>query len=60
MAAQKGIARVWMSLSGHQPPHNDDRSAGLGEVIAAAVITGAVMALVRVLAARGAAHALDE
>lgn len=59
-AAQQVVAGTWKALSGHRPPHadDDDGDAGLAEVVAAAVITGAVVALVRVLAIRGATRAL--
>ncbi|WP_242511389.1 DUF4235 domain-containing protein [Pengzhenrongella frigida] len=59
MAVQKAVSFVWTAMSGHRPPPDDDTSAGLGEIAAAAVITGAAMALVRVLAVRGARRAID-
>ena len=57
--AQKVVSMVWTAMSGHRPPEDDDRDASLGEIAAAAVVTGAVMALVRVLAVRGARRALS-
>jgi len=57
--AQKVVATAWKKTSGHTPPKaDDDGDAGLGEVAAAAAITGAVVALVRVLATRGAVRTL--
>ena len=58
--AQKLVASAWKAASGHKPPKadDDDDDAGLAEVAAAAAITGAVVALVRVLATRGAARTL--
>lgn len=59
LAAQKLVSGAWKALSGHQPPKADDTGdAGLAEVAAAAVIIGAVVALVRVLAIRAAVRAL--
>lgn len=57
VVAQKAVSHVWKTVSGHRPPDSES-DAGLGEVAAAAVITGAVLALVRVLAFRGARRAL--
>lgn len=57
--AQKAVAGAWKAASGHKPPKaDDDGDAGLAEVAAAAAITGAIVALVRVLATRGAVRAL--
>lgn len=58
MAAQKSVSSIWKAMSGHNPPNDDDADAGLVEVAAAAVITGAIVALVRVLVIRAAARAL--
>lgn len=59
LVAQKIVASAWKAASGHKPPKaDDDGDAGLAEVAAAAAITGAVVALVRVLATRGAARTL--
>lgn len=58
-AAQKVVSSAWKAASGHKPPKaDDDGDAGLAEVAAAAVITGVIVALVRVLATRGAVRAL--
>ncbi len=53
--AQKVISAGWRAAKGHQPPVDEDADAGigLGEVVAAAALTGAVVAVVRVLATRG-------
>ena len=54
--AQQAISRVWQATLGHKPPHADDEGdARFGEVAVAATITGALVALARVLATRGAA-----
>ena len=58
MAAQRTVSSLWKAMSGHTPPNDDDANAGLVEVAAAAVITGAIVALVRVLVIRAAARAL--
>ena len=60
MLAQKTVGALWKSFTGHPLPSPEDETgeAGLLEIAAAAVISGAVVALVRVLAIRGAAHAL--
>lgn len=56
-AAQKAIGTAWKAAFGHQPPKpEDDGDSRLGEVVAAAAITGAVVALARVLATRGTAR----
>lgn len=59
MAVQRIVSFVWKAMSGHHPPDDDDTDAGLGEIAAAAIITGATMALVRVLAVRGARRAIS-
>ncbi len=54
--AQKAVSTAWKATAGHKPPKPEDEDdARLGEVIAAAAITGAVVALSRVLATRGTA-----
>jgi len=56
-AVQKAVSASWQSASGHKPPKADDQGdAGLTEVVAAAAITGALVALSRVLATRGTAR----
>ena len=55
--AQQVISRVWQHSTGHEPPRaDDDGDAGLSEVVIAAAVTGALVAISRVLATRGAAH----
>ncbi len=52
--AQKAITAVWKATAGHEPPKpGDDTDSGFGEIAAAAVVTGALVALSRVLATRG-------
>ncbi|HEX5333476.1 MAG TPA: DUF4235 domain-containing protein [Cellulomonas sp.] len=56
-AVQKAVNASWKAASGHKPPKADDQGdAGLGEVVAAAAITGALVALSRVLTMRGTAR----
>ena len=53
-AAQKVVASAWTAVSGHRPPRPEDgEDAALVEIAAAAAITGALVALARVLASRG-------
>lgn len=57
--AQKIIEAVWRRALGHNPPKPEDEGdARLAEVAAAATITGAAVALSRVLATRGTAKVL--
>ena len=57
--AQQLISAVWQRSLGHKPPKPEDPGdARMGEVALAAAITGAVVALSRVLATRGAAKYL--
>ena len=59
-AAQQLISAAWKGAVGHKPPKPEDPGdARMGEVALAAVITGAVVALSRVLATRGAARYLS-
>ena len=54
---QKVLAQAWQAKTGHQPPRADDQGdAGLAEVVAAAALTGALVAMARVLATRGTAR----
>ena len=54
---QHTISTVWQHSTGHEPPRaDDDGDAGLSEVVIAAAVTGALVAISRVLATRGAAH----
>ncbi len=58
--AQKVVSTAWKAAAGHKPPKPEDEDdSRLGEVIAAAAITGAVVALSRVLATRGTAKFAD-
>lgn len=51
--AQKAVEQVWMRTAGHKPPRADDEGDHrLQEVVAAAAVTGAAVALARVLATR--------
>ncbi len=54
-AAQQLISAVWQRSVGHKPPKPEEGDARMGEIALAAAITGAVVALSRVLATRGAA-----
>ncbi|HWJ84163.1 MAG TPA: DUF4235 domain-containing protein [Cellulomonas sp.] len=54
---QQGIAQGWKAKTGHKPPKADDQGdAGLAELVAAAALTGALVAVARVLATRGTAR----
>ncbi len=54
--ANQVIDRGWTKVLGHKPPKAEDPGdARFGEVLAAAAITGAIVALSRVFATRGAA-----
>ena len=57
-AAQKLLDRAWVAASGPQPPapESQDEDISLREVLLAAAITGAVVALARALASRGTAR----
>ena len=56
---QQLISAVWQRSVGHKPPKPEDAGdARIGEIALAAAITGAVVALSRVLATRGAAKYL--
>lgn len=58
-AAQQLITGAWKMALGHKPPKpQDEGDARFAEVAAAAAITGAVVALSRVLATRGTAKLL--
>lgn len=55
--AQKIIDTSWTKATGHKPPKpEDDEDSRLSELAVAAVVSGAVIALSRVLAMRGAAR----
>jgi hypothetical protein len=54
--AQQAVNGVWRATMGHKPPKPEDEGdARFGEIALAAAITGAVVALSRVFATRGAA-----
>ncbi|GIG41449.1 DUF4235 domain-containing protein [Cellulomonas phragmiteti] len=57
-AVQKIIDTAWEKTKGHKPPAADSTADDIrfSEVAAAAAITGAAVALARVLATRGAAR----
>lgn len=58
-AAQQLITGAWKVALGHKPPKPEDEGdVRFGEIAVAAAITGAVVALSRVLATRGAAKLL--
>ena len=55
-AAQQLVSGLWRVTLGHRPPKAEDEGDHrMSEVLLAATITGAVVALSRVLATRGAA-----
>ena len=55
--AQQIITQAWKAKTGHKPPKPDDEGdAGLAELVAATAVTGAIVAVARVLATRGAAN----
>ncbi|MCL2423784.1 MAG: DUF4235 domain-containing protein [Micrococcales bacterium] len=56
--AQKVISTAWRAARGRKPPtvEDADDGVGMGEILAAAAITGALVAVVRVLATRAAVH----
>lgn len=57
LVAQKVVGLAWKASSGHKPPKPEDEGdSALAEVLAAAAITGAVVAIARVLATRGASR----
>jgi len=54
--AQQVISQGWKAKTGHKPPKPDDEDDhGLTELVLATAVTGAVVAVARVLATRGAA-----
>ena len=56
--AQKLLDRAWVAAAGHEPPapESQEDDISLREVLLAAAITGAVVALARALASRGTAR----
>jgi hypothetical protein len=57
--AQKVISAGWQAARGHKPPVEEDADAGigLGEVLVAAALSGAAVAVVQVLAHRSGTRA---
>ena len=54
---QQVLNQAWKAKTGHKPPKPDDPGeSGLAEIIAAAALTGALVAMSRVLATRGTAR----
>ena len=52
--AQKAISAVWRQIMGHDvPTGTDDTENAMSELVDAAVVTGAIGTVVRVLATRG-------
>jgi hypothetical protein len=57
-AVERVVTKGWQLASGHEPPSDpEDIDTHTAEVILYAVISGALIALARVLAIRGAAKA---
>ncbi|MDQ2623912.1 MAG: DUF4235 domain-containing protein [Actinomycetota bacterium] len=54
---QRAINAVWKATRGHEVPDAENPDDAVGEVVAAAVVTAALGAIVRVLATRGGAKA---
>ncbi len=58
--AQKLLASVWKAATGHTPPKPEDEGdVRFAEIAAAAAISGAIVALFRVVATRGATKLLS-
>ena len=55
---RKVLDAAWRRAVGHSTPNADDENRSLTEVAVATLLTSALVALVRLLATRGAAHAL--
>ena len=53
---QKAIGAAWRGATGHHLPGDDDDGAPLLEIVLAAAITGAAVALARRFAARSTAR----
>jgi hypothetical protein len=53
----KVLDAAWRSAVGHPAPGPDDEDSSLVEIVVATALTGALVALVRLLATRGAQHA---
>lgn len=58
LAVERAVTKGWKIASGHEPPNDpEDIDTKTGEVVLYAVVSGALIALARVLAIRGAAKA---
>ncbi len=57
-AAQQVINAAWRAAVGHKPPKPEDESDDIrfGEIATAAAISGALVAVARIAATRGAAR----
>ncbi len=55
-AAEKVIDSVWKRTTGYSISETDEENSPLGEVALATVVTGALVAVSRLLAMRGAAR----
>lgn len=56
-AAQRIVSLAWRTATGHRPPRAEDEGdQRFAEVAAAAAVSGALVALARVYAARGTAR----
>ena len=53
----KVVDAAWRSAVGHPAPGPDDEDSPLVEIIVATALTGALVALVRLLTTRGTQHA---
>jgi len=55
--ASQAVTQGWKATRGHKPPKAEDPGdAGLAEIVAAAALTGALVAVARVFATRGTAR----
>ena len=58
--AQKLLASAWKATTGHTPPKPEDEGdVRFAEIAVAAVLSGAIIALFRVVATRGATKFLS-
>lgn len=59
VVVHKVLDKGWEMATGHQPPKDpDDHDVSMGEVVAFALISGAIVELTRRLVLRGAAKAM--
>ncbi len=55
--ATQAVNQTWQAARGHKPPKAEDPGdARLGEIVAAAALTGAAVSIARVFATRGTAR----